>query len=81
MRVLDDGKIWGTLSGGKALVLIAGPCVIESQELCLEVAGSLKETCKRNSWLSITHGPAIKTRALPPLKEPQIFPSSSTRIL
>ncbi len=47
MRVLDDGKIWGSLSGGKALVLIAGPCVIESQELCLEVAGSLKETCKR----------------------------------
>jgi 2-dehydro-3-deoxyphosphooctonate aldolase (KDO 8-P synthase) len=47
MRVLDDGMIWGSLSGGKALVLIAGPCVIESQELCLEVAGSLKETCKR----------------------------------
>lgn len=27
------------------LFLIAGPCVIESRELALEVAGQLKETC------------------------------------
>ena len=27
------------------LFLIAGPCVIESRELALEVAGRLKETC------------------------------------
>ncbi len=47
MRVLDDGTIWGSLSSGKALVLIAGPCVIENEELCLRVAGSLKETCAR----------------------------------
>jgi len=45
--VLDDGTIWGSLNGGKALVLIAGPCVIEDEGLCLRVAGSLKETCKR----------------------------------
>lgn len=27
------------------LFLIAGPCVIESRELAIEVAGQLKETC------------------------------------
>jgi 2-dehydro-3-deoxyphosphooctonate aldolase (KDO 8-P synthase) len=29
------------------MVLIAGPCVIESQELCFRVASSLKKTCSR----------------------------------
>lgn len=33
--------------GGERLVLIAGPCVIESEEMCLEVAGFLKETCAK----------------------------------
>ena len=47
VRVLEDGTIWRSLSGGKALVLIAGPCVIESEGLCLRVAASLKETCAR----------------------------------
>lgn len=28
--------------GGKSLFLIAGPCVIESEELCLDIAGKLK---------------------------------------
>jgi 2-dehydro-3-deoxyphosphooctonate aldolase (KDO 8-P synthase) len=45
--VLDDGTIWGSLDRGPALVLIAGPCVIENRELCARVAGSLKETCGR----------------------------------
>lgn len=37
------------LGGGKPLTLIAGPCVIESKELCQEVAGFLKElTTKLN---------------------------------
>ncbi len=30
---------------GCDLVLVAGPCVIESRHLCLEVAGRLKEVC------------------------------------
>ena len=47
MLVLEDSRIWASLDRGKALVLIAGPCVIESEELCLQVAGSLKETCER----------------------------------
>jgi 2-dehydro-3-deoxyphosphooctonate aldolase (KDO 8-P synthase) len=29
------------------LILIAGPCVIESEKLCLEVAAALKRTCAR----------------------------------
>jgi 2-dehydro-3-deoxyphosphooctonate aldolase (KDO 8-P synthase) len=29
------------------MVLIAGPCVIESEELCFHVASSLKKTCNR----------------------------------
>jgi len=32
-----------TLGGRRPLALIAGPCVIESEEACLEVAGFLKE--------------------------------------
>lgn len=41
-------KIGGVKIGGKApMVLIAGPCVIESEELALEVARSLKKICKR----------------------------------
>ena len=30
----------------KPLFLIAGPCVIESEELALETAGYLKEMCQ-----------------------------------
>ncbi len=29
------------------LILIAGPCVIESEELCLKVASSLRNTCRK----------------------------------
>jgi len=45
--VLNDSAIWKFLSAPARLSLIAGPCVIESEELCLEVAASLKKTCER----------------------------------
>ena len=32
--------------GGAPLAVIAGPCAIESQQLCSEVAGALKESCE-----------------------------------
>ncbi len=32
-----------TFGGGRPLVLIAGPCVVESEDLTLRIAGSLKE--------------------------------------
>ena len=41
MREIRAGKI--ILGGKRPLVLIAGPCVIESQRLCLETARRLKE--------------------------------------
>jgi len=43
--VLNDAAIWKNLNSPRQLFLIAGPCVIESEKLCLEVASSLKTTC------------------------------------
>jgi 2-dehydro-3-deoxyphosphooctonate aldolase (KDO 8-P synthase) len=34
-----------TVGGGKPFALIAGPCVIESRDLCREVAGAVKAAC------------------------------------
>jgi 2-dehydro-3-deoxyphosphooctonate aldolase (KDO 8-P synthase) len=45
--VLNDSAIWKSLSAPTRLSLIAGPCVIESEKLCLQVAESLKKTCDR----------------------------------
>ncbi len=45
--MLNNSAIWKSLSAPARLSLIAGPCVIESEELCLQVAASLKKTCER----------------------------------
>jgi len=45
--VLNDSAIWKSLSAPGRLSLIAGPCVIESEKLCLDVAASLKKTCDK----------------------------------
>jgi len=45
--VLLDSAIWKTLSAPNRLSLIAGPCVVENEELCLEVASALKRSCAR----------------------------------
>jgi 2-dehydro-3-deoxyphosphooctonate aldolase (KDO 8-P synthase) len=45
--VLSDAAIWKGLNAPGRLVLIAGPCVIESEQLCLEVASALKRACDR----------------------------------
>ncbi|HXJ60368.1 MAG TPA: 3-deoxy-8-phosphooctulonate synthase [Verrucomicrobiae bacterium] len=42
-----NASLWKTLSARKRLFVIAGPCVIESEALCLEVARSLQKTCAR----------------------------------
>lgn len=44
---LNSAAIWKSLSDGAEMVLIAGPCVIESEALCLRVATSLSKTCGR----------------------------------
>jgi 2-dehydro-3-deoxyphosphooctonate aldolase (KDO 8-P synthase) len=50
--VLNAAAIWKFLSRANRLVLIAGPCVIESEDLCLSVARKLSNTCRR---LGITY--------------------------
>jgi 2-dehydro-3-deoxyphosphooctonate aldolase (KDO 8-P synthase) len=44
--VLNDAAIWKSLTAPNRLSLIAGPCVIESEKLCLHIATALKETCR-----------------------------------
>jgi 2-dehydro-3-deoxyphosphooctonate aldolase (KDO 8-P synthase) len=46
-RVLNDSAIWKSLQDSRRLTLIAGPCVIESEKLCIEVAASLQKTCAK----------------------------------
>jgi len=50
--VLNNAALWKYLKAQKHFLLIAGPCVIESQELCLRIAGSLKKCCEK---LGITY--------------------------
>jgi len=45
--VLNDAAIWKNLNSPRQLFLIAGPCVIENEKLCLKVASSLKATCAK----------------------------------
>lgn len=47
-----DAAVWHEIRRARGLVLIAGPCVIESAALCLEVARSLRRLCRR---LGITY--------------------------
>lgn len=49
----DSGAaVWKELSSGRQLILIAGPCVIESAELCREIALALGKACRK---LGITY--------------------------
>jgi 2-dehydro-3-deoxyphosphooctonate aldolase (KDO 8-P synthase) len=43
--VLNAAAIWKNLNSPRQLFLIAGPCVIENEKLCRQVAASLKKTC------------------------------------
>ena len=43
----STSQLWRQLKSRKSLFLIAGPCVIESEALCLEVARSLHKTSER----------------------------------
>jgi 2-dehydro-3-deoxyphosphooctonate aldolase (KDO 8-P synthase) len=45
--VLNDSSIWKSLTSTRRLTLIGGPCAIESEALCLQVAASLKKTCHK----------------------------------
>ena len=43
--MLNDAAIWKSLNSPGRLFLIAGPCVIENEKLCRQVAAALKKTC------------------------------------
>lgn len=45
--IMTQTQLWKSLSNRRRLFLIAGPCVIESEELCLEVARTLRRTCRQ----------------------------------
>ncbi|MDB6025586.1 MAG: 2-dehydro-3-deoxyphosphooctonate aldolase [Verrucomicrobiales bacterium] len=44
--MLNDAAIWKSLNSPR-LTLIAGPCVVESEKLCLKIAASLQKTCAK----------------------------------
>ena len=50
--MLNDAAIWKSLTTARRLFLIAGPCVIENEALCLKIAAAMKKTCDR---LGITY--------------------------
>jgi 2-dehydro-3-deoxyphosphooctonate aldolase (KDO 8-P synthase) len=50
--VLSDRAIWKSIRDARKLVLLAGPCVIESEELCRRIAGVMK---KATAKLGITY--------------------------
>ena len=43
--MLNDAAIWKNFNSPRQLFLVAGPCVIENEKLCLQVASTLKKTC------------------------------------
>jgi C-terminal processing protease CtpA/Prc len=45
-RNLDNAAIWNSIKRSKQLTLIAGPCVIENEAVCRQVARSLRKTCR-----------------------------------
>jgi 2-dehydro-3-deoxyphosphooctonate aldolase (KDO 8-P synthase) len=44
--VFSDAATWKNLNSPRRLFLIAGPCVIENEKLCLRVAAALRKTCE-----------------------------------
>jgi len=47
VAVLNPSHVWKQLSNHRRLTLIAGPCVIENERLCLKVGGALKKLCRK----------------------------------
>ncbi len=45
--MLNSNAIWKQLTTTRQLFLIAGPCVIENEKLCRQVAASLIKTCRQ----------------------------------
>jgi 2-dehydro-3-deoxyphosphooctonate aldolase (KDO 8-P synthase) len=45
--VLETQAVWKNLNSRGQLILIAGPCVIESETLCIKIGRALKAVCER----------------------------------
>ncbi|HZR17154.1 MAG TPA: 3-deoxy-8-phosphooctulonate synthase [Verrucomicrobiae bacterium] len=45
--MLNDAGLWKSLKAPNRFILIAGPCVIESQELCLKIATTLSKLSEK----------------------------------
>jgi 2-dehydro-3-deoxyphosphooctonate aldolase (KDO 8-P synthase) len=45
--VLNDNAIWKSVKSPERLFLIAGPCVIESEKLCFQIAAAMQKTCAK----------------------------------
>ncbi len=45
--MLNDNAIWKSINQTQRLFLIAGPCVIESEKLCFQVAAAMQKTCAK----------------------------------
>lgn len=45
--MLTEAGIWKSLTTPRRLKLLAGPCVVENEKLCLQVGRALKQTCQR----------------------------------
>jgi 2-dehydro-3-deoxyphosphooctonate aldolase (KDO 8-P synthase) len=45
--VQNTASIWRALNDSQRLFLISGPCVVESEKLCLQVAEKLREACEK----------------------------------
>lgn len=45
--MLTDDGLWKNLKAPNRLTLIAGPCVIENEDLCLKVAGTLRRLSEK----------------------------------
>ena len=43
---MTSSQLWKLVSKPKRLILISGPCVIESKPLCIKIAKSLKRSCE-----------------------------------
>jgi len=44
---INSARVWKSLSRARGLFLIAGPCVIETEALCLQIAAALERACRR----------------------------------
>ena len=44
---MNTNSVWKSLGNRERLFLIAGPCVVESEKLCLQVAERLREACTK----------------------------------